>query len=119
MTPWTVAHQVPLSVGFSKQEYWSGLPFPSPGLSIKCKIYIYIYIKYKYYYSQYEIHFLFPSLLHALVPQICCFRFDFDSHYWSHPPVPCSYDESAFTLLRTPDPILLTILESNLLMRAF
>ena len=30
-TPWTVAHQVPLSVEFSRQEYWSGLPFPSPG----------------------------------------------------------------------------------------
>ena len=29
--PWTVAHQAPLSKGFSKQEYWSGLPFPSPG----------------------------------------------------------------------------------------
>ena len=31
MTPWTVAHQAPLSVGFSRQEYWSGLPFPSLG----------------------------------------------------------------------------------------
>ena len=31
LTPWTVARQVPLSMGFSKQEYWSGLPFPSPG----------------------------------------------------------------------------------------
>ena len=31
MTPWTVACQTPLSVGFSRQEYWSGLPFPSPG----------------------------------------------------------------------------------------
>ena len=30
-TPWTVAHQTPLSMGFSRQEYWSGLPFPSPG----------------------------------------------------------------------------------------
>ena len=30
-TPWTVAYQAPLSVGFSRQEYWSGLPFPSPG----------------------------------------------------------------------------------------
>ena len=29
-TPWTVAHQAPLSVGFFRQEYWSGLPFPSP-----------------------------------------------------------------------------------------
>ena len=30
-TPWSVAHQVPLSMGFLRQEYWSGLPFPSPG----------------------------------------------------------------------------------------
>ena len=29
--PWTVAHQAPLSMEFSKKEYWSGLPFPSPG----------------------------------------------------------------------------------------
>ena len=29
--PWTVAHQAPQSVGFSRQEYWSGLPFPSSG----------------------------------------------------------------------------------------
>ena len=29
-TPWTVAHQAPPSMGFSRQEYWSGLPFPSP-----------------------------------------------------------------------------------------
>ena len=29
--PWTVAHQAPLSIGFFRQEYWSGLPFPSPG----------------------------------------------------------------------------------------
>ena len=29
-TPWTVAHQAPWSMGFSRQEYWSGLPFPSP-----------------------------------------------------------------------------------------
>ena len=30
-TPWTVARQAPLSVEFSRQEYWSGLPFPPPG----------------------------------------------------------------------------------------
>ena len=29
--PWTVAHQAPPSMGFSRQEYWSGLPFPAPG----------------------------------------------------------------------------------------
>ena len=31
VTPWTVAYQAPPSVGFSRQEYWSGLPFPSLG----------------------------------------------------------------------------------------
>ena len=30
-TPWTKAQQAPLSMGFPRQEYWSGLPFPSPG----------------------------------------------------------------------------------------
>ena len=30
-TPWTAAHQAPLSMGFSRQEYWSGLSFPPPG----------------------------------------------------------------------------------------
>ena len=39
VTPWTVALQVPLSMRFSRQEYWSGLPFPSPedldGLAFK------------------------------------------------------------------------------------
>ena len=30
-TPWTISHQAPLSIGFSRQEYWNGLPFPSPG----------------------------------------------------------------------------------------
>ena len=31
INPWTAAYQAPLSMGFSRQEYWSGLPFPSPG----------------------------------------------------------------------------------------
>ena len=30
VTPWIVAYQAPLSMGFSRQEYWNGLPFPSP-----------------------------------------------------------------------------------------
>ena len=32
-TPWTVAHQAPWIMGFSRQEYWSGLPFPTLGLT--------------------------------------------------------------------------------------
>ena len=31
VTPWTVAHKAPLSIDFSRQDYWSGLPFPSLG----------------------------------------------------------------------------------------
>ena len=33
-TPWTAAHQAPPSIGFSRQEYWSGVPLPSPGWSL-------------------------------------------------------------------------------------
>ena len=33
-TPWTIACQAPLSMGFSRQEYWSGLPFPSPEIML-------------------------------------------------------------------------------------
>ena len=36
-TPWTVAYQAPPSTGFSRQEYWSGLPFPSPVVLTKSK----------------------------------------------------------------------------------
>ena len=32
VTPWTMAHQAPLSMGFFRQEHWSGLPFPSPAI---------------------------------------------------------------------------------------
>ena len=38
LTPWTVACQAPLSMGFFRQEYWSGLPFPSPGALPNTKI---------------------------------------------------------------------------------
>ena len=36
VTPWTVAYQAPPSIGFSGQEYWSGLPFPSPFFLVHC-----------------------------------------------------------------------------------
>ena len=35
VTPWTVAHQAPPSMGFSRQEYWSGVPLPSPRFPIE------------------------------------------------------------------------------------
>ena len=35
VTPWTVAYQAPPSIGFSRQEYWSGVPLPSPKTSLR------------------------------------------------------------------------------------
>ena len=35
VTPWTVAYQAPLSMGFSRQEYWSGVPLPSPDMGVR------------------------------------------------------------------------------------
>ena len=39
-TPWTIAGQAPLPIGFSRQEYWSGLPFPFPEIYMVSSIYI-------------------------------------------------------------------------------
>ena len=35
-TPWTAAYQAPPSMGFSRQEYWSGVPSPSPEWGVRC-----------------------------------------------------------------------------------
>ena len=35
VTPWTAAYQAPPSMGFSRQEYWSGVPLPSPNLGVR------------------------------------------------------------------------------------
>jgi len=40
VAPWIVAHQTPLSMGFFRQEYWSGLPFPYVTLSIPCDLFV-------------------------------------------------------------------------------
>ena len=45
-TPWTTAYQAPPSMGFSRQEYWSGVPLPSPMLYIYLPIYISVDIAY-------------------------------------------------------------------------
>ena len=44
VTPWTAARQVPLSMDFSRQEYWSGLPFPSPcGFCFLCFFFSFLF----------------------------------------------------------------------------
>ena len=78
-TPWTPAHQAPLSMGFSRQEYWSGVPLPSLKCRLLCikNIYMYIYI---YIYSlTYSKHSVFssyveyghlPSLYYAIMQMV-------------------------------------------------
>ena len=73
MTPWTVAYQASPSTGFSRQEYWSGLPFPSPIhiIHIYIKRYVYVYI------------YQFSSVA-QLCPNSC------PSSWWCHPPISSS-----------------------------
>ena len=59
-TPWTAAHQAPLSTGFSRQEYWSGLPFPSPYQGLQSINFI-KYILFKSTYKVLQLH-----------TEICC-----------------------------------------------
>ena len=58
VTPWTAAYQAPPSTGFSRQEYWSGVPLPSPCIHIKIHKYPYVYIFFKLY-----IHITCNSIL--------------------------------------------------------
>ena len=51
MTPWTAAHQAPPSMGFSRQEYWSGVPLPSPHYILGTFIPIYFPIQAQYLYK--------------------------------------------------------------------
>ena len=71
-TPWTAAHQVPPSMGFSRQEYWSGLPLPTPILTLCVYIYIYIYILYKYVNSSAFVSWIY--ILH--------FNWQYDFKIW-------------------------------------
>ena len=64
-TPWTVAHEAPLSIGFSRQEYRNGLPSPSP----VC-LYIYVCV------CVYTLHFLYSSYqwTFRLLPYLDCWN---------------------------------------------
>ena len=48
-TPWTAAHQAPPSMGFSRQEYWSGVPLPSPVICLQDELSISAYISIVFY----------------------------------------------------------------------
>ena len=55
-TPWTVACQAPLSMGFSKQVYWSGLPFPSPGESSQSRTQTQVSCTTGRFFTTHQIH---------------------------------------------------------------
>ena len=50
VTSWTVAHHVPPTMGFPRREYWSGLPFPSPGKWSVCGASLHVYASLVYYF---------------------------------------------------------------------
>ena len=69
VTWWTAAYQAPPSMGFSRQEYWSGLPLPSPYVyfSVCLCIYIYIYIYFELHPSTFSIIFFSYSQLNISI----------------------------------------------------
>ena len=72
-TPWTAAYQAPPSMGFSRQEYWTGVPLPSPLVSLQTRCLI-------FNWSLYKNPWLFPSFLHAALPSrkpslLCLFKY--------------------------------------------
>ena len=78
-TPWTVACQPPLSMRFSKQEYWSGLPFPSP--------YIYVlWCKQSWIYfwdSAFFLNLFNSYVIFIVVNLMAILLFQVDSHNWT------------------------------------
>ena len=61
-TPWTAAHQAPLSKGFSRQEHWSGLPCPSPNLWLYSRVFI----------QQQKLHIYIGKMYNKLQSSIIC-----------------------------------------------
>ena len=78
VTPWTVACQAPLSMRFSRQEYWSGLPFPAPGYGMSDKNITWIYSWENVRSTQIEGHFI---KINQLYISMSC-------HEWQLPPPP-------------------------------
>ena len=80
MTPWTVAYQAPPSMGFSRQEYWSGLPFPSPGFNVYFALVLHIPFSWPWailtdlcsYFSKNLISFSSPRQMAGSVCQCMC-----------------------------------------------
>ena len=62
-TQWIAAHQAPLSMGFSVQEYWSGLPFPNAGKGVEKRESSYTVGGNEYWYCHYGEEYQFSSVV--------------------------------------------------------
>ena len=73
VTPWTVAHQAPLSRGFPRQEYWGGFPFPSPGIFLTQGLNLHLLHCRQILYpgATREIHLLNSFAVHLKLTQQC------------------------------------------------
>ena len=86
VTPWTVACQAPLSMGFSRQEYWSGLPFPSLGIFWTQKSNLgLLHYRQSIYWLSYEGVFATPWTVTCQTPLSLGFS---RQEYWSGWPQP-------------------------------
>ena len=68
VTPWTAACQAPLSMDFSRQEYWSGLPFPSPIPDLLLSNFFIMFLRFFHIVacSRYEISFYYSIIFHCV-----------------------------------------------------
>ena len=66
--PWTIAHQAPPSMGFSRQEYWSGVPFPSPTLAFN-QFFLFFFLTHPYRSHEWKKHGTCAAQLDALNSQ--------------------------------------------------
>ena len=83
-TPWTAAYQAPLSMGFSRQEYWSGVPLPSLLLDYKSSLFLVFEINLNLLLPSYFFNFYLPLLFHAsfiLLPHLSVL-FSLWSSFW-------------------------------------
>ena len=68
VTPWTAAYQAPLSIGFSRQEYWSGVPLLSPGVNYCCMA---KWLSYTYTYILFYVLFHYDLLQDIEYSSLC------------------------------------------------
>ena len=106
---WTVAHQAPLSMGFSRQEYWSRLPFlppgdlPNPGINMVLTSHA---LAGGFFATTATWEYLYPTVLWSLLVLILCLWIPYDFlHKITSPPIWMSSISFSFLILMAKSPI--------------